>query len=143
VSVLISILDKVGVTLHSSQCLGRFGLKYITITDALLDKATPEEATATIAHELGHWYHSHGSFDFPLKEPKAFIFASFYLLMDNPGLFQSFGFGEDITTMESGRITYPPVIAFLLFQMLGMAIQPFYKYLTNWLSHSREYQAGE
>jgi STE24 endopeptidase len=133
--------------------------KYISVTDKLLENATPDEITATIAHELGHWYHLHNIKGMIPKQPKAFVLLAFWWLMEDQRLFREFGFDFGKTTTNPrgkgfgdaglgegvGRdgVGLPPVLGFLLFQMVGIAVQPLWSLGVNALSQYQEYQAGK
>jgi len=126
----------------NAYCVNILGLRYVAITRSFYSSFGPEEITAVITHELGHWYHKHSLWGFIFRNPKILISLGFWLLMEEPKLFQDFGFGpQDFDQDVNGRTIYPPVIAFLLYQLVGMAIQPLFMACRNAISQLCEYQA--
>ena len=56
----IQVIDSSKRTGHSNAAAyGFFGVNGILVYDTLLDQMTEDEVMAVVAHELGHWKHSH------------------------------------------------------------------------------------
>lgn len=67
--------------------------KYICIYDTLLEKSTPDEVEAILAHELGHWVHSDPLKLLVLSQVQIIsILSLFTLFIHNASLFKAFGF---------------------------------------------------
>lgn len=68
------------------------GSKHIVIYDTLIEKSTPAEIEAVLAHELGHWAHSDTSKLMGLSQIQISITMSlFTLFIHNASLFRAFG----------------------------------------------------
>lgn len=69
------------------------GSKHIVIYDTLIDKSTPEEIEAVLAHELGHWSYSHPTkLLFVSLAHMFFTLALFTFFIKNGSLYAAFGF---------------------------------------------------
>lgn len=67
--------------------------KYIVIYDTLLEKSTPDEVEAILAHELGHWAHSDPLKLLALSQVQIItVLSLFTLFINNASLFRAFGF---------------------------------------------------
>ncbi|MCO5549647.1 hypothetical protein L7F22_003120 [Adiantum nelumboides] len=68
------------------------GSKHIVIYDTLIEKSTPAEIEAVLAHELGHWAHSDTSKLMGLSQVQiSFTMSLFTLFIHNASLFRAFG----------------------------------------------------
>lgn len=113
--------------------------KHIVIYDTLIEKSTPEEVEAVLAHELGHWKYSHPTKLLAISQIHLFLtLSAFTLFINNPALFSSFGFPPSISNE-----TQPIVIGFLLFQLVSAPIDPIVSALMNALTRKYEYEADE
>lgn len=107
--------------------------KKIVIYDTLLDKSSPKEVEAVLAHELGHWSKGHTTKLLLLSQVHLFfIFAMFSAFIDNGSLFASFGFHNQ----------RPTLIGFLLFNEVLQPTDSVLKLAMNTLTRSMEYEAG-
>lgn len=78
--------------------------KYICIYDTLLEKSTPDEVEAILAHELGHWVHSDPLKLLVLSQVQIVtILSLFTLFIHNASLFRAFGF-QYIPSNEAAKI---------------------------------------
>jgi hypothetical protein len=74
--------------------------KYICIYDTLMEKSTPDEVEAILAHELGHWAHSDPTKLLVLSQVQIItILSLFTLFIHNASLFRAFGFDHASTTV--------------------------------------------
>ncbi|KAI5476846.1 hypothetical protein MNV49_007142 [Pseudohyphozyma bogoriensis] len=114
-----------------------FGLPYLTkhivIYDTLMEKSTPEEIQAVLAHELGHWKGNH----VPILLltgllQTAFSLGTFSLFLSNKPLLASFG----IDTSSPATIL-SLFLAASLFTPLSAALQ----FATNSITRALEYNA--
>ena len=107
--------------------------KHIVIYDTLLEKSTDKEVEAVLAHELGHWSHSHTTRLLLIGQAHIFyVFAFFSVFYKNKSLFADFGFIDEM----------PIAIGFLLFGEVFSPTDAVVKILMNMMSRSMEYQAG-
>ncbi|ORY24469.1 peptidase family M48-domain-containing protein [Naematelia encephala] len=135
-----------GFNHHLAMCLGFWRTKYILISETLLEADTVEEVIATIAHELGHWYHDHSTKAYFFKLPYAFLLLGFLYFGADPQLFSSFGldtilFSSPIEPGVSGQ-RYPLTLAFFLYSIsVESAVRPIWNLVRNCLTQSQEHQA--
>lgn len=106
--------------------------KQIVLFDTLIKEQTTDEVVAVLAHELGHWKHTH----LPILMASglvqlAFTFAPLALFLGNKHFFQSLGFANET----------PILVAVMLFgDVLGpLAIA--LKFVTNFVTRACEYDA--
>jgi STE24 endopeptidase len=111
----IYVVDGSKRSAHSNAYFfGLFNNKRIVLYDTLLEKTSEEEIVAVlgmdylmIAHELGHWYHSHMVSNIIIAFSHFYVlFSLFQLCINVPTLYTAFGFN-----------TRPVLIGFLLFQV--------------------------
>ncbi|KAA1475322.1 hypothetical protein DENSPDRAFT_932277 [Dentipellis sp. KUC8613] len=116
-----------------------FGLpwsKHIVIFDTLIKQSKPEEVEAVLAHELGHWYFMHPTKLLLVSQVHIFtILALFPAFLHAPPLLRSFGFPEEVAANP------PPIIAFLLFQMVLTPLEAIVSMALNAVSRKFEYEA--
>ncbi|KAI9438345.1 peptidase family M48-domain-containing protein [Lactarius indigo] len=116
-----------------------FGLpwsKHIVVFDTLIKQSKPEEVEAVLAHELGHWYYLHPTKLLLVSQLHLFtILALFPAFLNAPPLLRSFGFPESVASRP------PPIIAFLLYQMLLTPLEAVVGMALNAVSRRFEYQA--
>ncbi|KAI0265446.1 metalloendopeptidase [Gloeopeniophorella convolvens] len=116
-----------------------FGLpwsKHIVIFDTLIKQSQPEEVEAVLAHELGHWYYLHPTKLLLVSQVHLFtILALFPAFLNAPPLLRSFGFPESVAARP------PPIIAFLLYQMVLTPLEAVVGMALNAVSRRFEYQA--
>ncbi|KAI0298335.1 metalloendopeptidase [Multifurca ochricompacta] len=116
-----------------------FGLpwsKHIVIFDTLIKQSRPEEVEAVLAHELGHWYYLHPTKLLFVSQLHLFtILALFPAFLNAPPLLRSFGFPESVAARP------PPIIAFLLYQMVLTPLEAIVGMALNAVSRRFEYQA--
>lgn len=108
--------------------------KHIVIYDTLINKSTPPEIEAVLAHELGHWSLSHttkllGIAQFHLL----YVFALFSVFIHNASLYSSFGFTNQ----------RPIMIGFILFSEALAPMDTIIKFLMNILSRKFEFEADK
>lgn len=81
---------------HSNAYLYGFcGSKRIVLYDTLLAQCTPQQIVAVLAHELGHWHHSHVLVGLGLNELVTVI--TFYVMrffLYSGELYDAFGMAE-------------------------------------------------
>jgi STE24 endopeptidase len=108
--------------------------KKIVIFDTLLEKSTPKEVEAVLAHELGHWKSGHTLKLMVVSQLHLFyMFALFYVFIYNQSLYDSFGF----------RTERPILIGFLLLNDILSPTDAFVKLGMNVVTRKFEYQAGK
>jgi len=116
-----------------------FGLpwsKHIVIFDTLIKQSKSEEVEAVLAHELGHWFYYHPTKMLLVSQVHIFtILALFPAFRHAPPLLRSFGFPEEVAANP------PPIIAFLLFQMVLTPLEAIVSMALNAVSRRFEYQA--
>eukprot|EP00823_Brevimastigomonas_motovehiculus_P005578 TRINITY_DN4152_c0_g1_i1.p1 TRINITY_DN4152_c0_g1~~TRINITY_DN4152_c0_g1_i1.p1 ORF type:complete len:442 (+),score=43.85 TRINITY_DN4152_c0_g1_i1:29-1327(+) len=116
---------------HSNAYL--FGLcnKRIVLYDTLIKESTIPEIVAVLAHELGHWKHSHTYKMMGLTLVHSFaLLYVFNQFMYNDVLYTAFGFEE-----------HPVVIGLILFQFLWTPIERVLGFALTVLSRKFEFQA--
>lgn len=108
--------------------------KRIVIFDTLLEKSEEKEVEAVLAHELGHWNHSHTSKLLLVSQGQLFyVFTLFSAFIKNKSMFAEFGFNDQM----------PIAVGFFLFQEIFSPTEPIVKLLVNSMSRRMEYQADE
>ncbi|THH19549.1 hypothetical protein EW146_g1633 [Bondarzewia mesenterica] len=116
-----------------------FGLpwsKHIVIFDTLITQSKAEEVEAVLAHELGHWFYYHPMKLMLISQMHIFsILSLFPAFLHAPPLLRSFGFPTDVAANP------PPIIAFLLFQMVVTPFEAVVSMALNAVSRRFEYQA--
>ncbi|KAF9427537.1 CAAX prenyl protease 1 [Entomortierella beljakovae] len=111
---------------------GFFKNKRIVLFDTLLEHSTTEETCAVLAHELGHWSHSHTFKNLVVGLGEIYgIFYLFSMIIHNRGFYQSFGF----TTLTN------PIVGFSLFEYLYGPVGNLSKLFHNILSRRFEFEA--
>ncbi|KAI1645601.1 peptidase family M48-domain-containing protein [Daldinia loculata] len=112
-----------------------FGLpwkKHIVIYDTLIEKSSPEEVVAVLAHELGHWSLGHTTRLFGISQINVFyIFSLFSVFINNNSLYADFGFINE----------HPIIIGFILFSDALAPMDLVIKLLMNIMSRRFEFQA--
>ncbi|KAI0833027.1 peptidase family M48-domain-containing protein [Hypoxylon sp. FL0890] len=112
-----------------------FGLpwkKHIVIYDTLIEKSTPEEVVAVLAHELGHWSLGHTTKLFAISQIHVFyIFSLFSVFINNSSLYADFGFAKE----------HPIIIGFILFSDALAPMDLVINLLMNIMSRRFEFQA--
>jgi STE24 endopeptidase len=126
------------------------GNKHIVIFDTLIEKSTPDEIEAVLAHELGHYANNDPTKLFILSQVHIWVTMSlFTLFIHNVSLYRSFGFQvgptlfeKAIGTSTSDILNYLPIIIGLeLFQLVLNPTDALVKFLLNFAVRSMEYQA--
>jgi len=108
--------------------------KHIVIYDTLIEKSSPDEVVAVLAHELGHWSLSHTTKLFGIAQFHMFyIFALFSVFINNQSLYHSFGFYN----------TQPIIVGFILFGDILAPMDTVVKLWMNILSRKFEYEADD
>ncbi|ATY61201.1 prenyl protease Ste24 [Cordyceps militaris] len=104
----------------------------IVVQDTLLQKASAEEITAIIAHELGHWKYHHSSKLFLIQQVNLFvIFLAFAAFAGRSDLYHSFGFHSE-----------EPIIAgFVLFYKVLLPVNSLLQLLYNAVCRRYEFSA--
>ncbi|BGP36946.1 zinc metalloprotease [Rhodotorula kratochvilovae] len=126
-----------------------FGLpfltKHIVIYDTLLEKSTPEEVEAVLAHELGHWKGTHIVYLLATSLAQvAFSLSIFSLLLSNRHLLASFGFHPSLATKLAHPVSPPvgpTIIALYLASTLFSPLSTFLKFVNNSITRRLEYDA--
>lgn len=113
---------------------GVFGQKRIVLFDTLVKDHPEDEIEAVLAHEIGHWHHSHVS--------KAFVIVQLHLLvvfflfnryfLDCGAVYHAFG----IEFTRSTRI-----FGFLMFLRLMEPLDMLMTLFCNWATRKHEFQA--
>jgi len=110
--------------------------KHIVIFDTLIKQSQPAEVEAVLAHELGHWYYQHPSKLLTVSQLHIFsILAAFPAFRYSAPLLRSFGFPEELAANP------PPMISFLLYQMVLTPLEAVVGMALNAVSRRFEYQA--
>ncbi|GAA5890146.1 hypothetical protein JCM8208_002715 [Rhodotorula glutinis] len=124
--------------------------KQIVIFDTLLEKSTPEEVEAVLAHELGHWKGTHIVYLLVTSLAQvAFSLSIFSLLLSNGPLLASFGFAPSTATTLAAKVAHPlspapvgpTVVALFLASTLFSPLSTFLKFCTNSVTRRLEYDA--
>ncbi|KZV71232.1 hypothetical protein PENSPDRAFT_578162 [Peniophora sp. CONT] len=112
--------------------------KHIVIFDTLIKQSKPEEVEAVLAHELGHWYFQHPSKLLIVSQLHIFaILAVFPAFRHSALLLRSFGFPAEVAANP------PPIISFLLYQMVLTPLEATVGMAMNAVSRRFEYQADK
>ena len=126
------------------------GNKHIVIFDTLIEKSTPDEIEAVLAHELGHYANNDPTKLLLLSQVQMwFTMSLFTLFINNVSLYRSFGFQVGPTLLEkaagtpsSQLLNYLPVIIGLeLFQLVLNPTDALVKFLLNSAIRRMEYAA--
>lgn len=121
------------------------GNKHIVIFDTLIEKSTPDEIEAVLAHELGHWAHMDTSKLLLIGQAQILLQMSiFTLFIHNVSLFRAFGFqvGPSLLDKASASRPYLPIMIGLeLFQLVVGPLDSVIKFLLNSAVRSMEYAA--
>ncbi|PWZ01711.1 hypothetical protein BCV70DRAFT_199146 [Testicularia cyperi] len=126
------------------------GNKHIVIFDTLIEKSTPDEIEAVLAHELGHWAHNDPAKLLLLSQVQIWVTMSlFTLFINNVSLYRAFGFQVGPTLLEkamgtssSDLLNYLPIIVGLeLFQLVLNPTDAVIKFLLNAAVRRMEYAA--
>ena len=132
------VMDGSKRSAHGNAYFTGFGrAKRIVFFDTLLDKLSPEEIEAVLAHELGHFKHRHVIKRIALSAVLSLAFLWLLgQLIDQPWFFAGLGVGADGTASSMGT-----AIGLLLFSMvLPVFLFPLAP-LTSGLSRKHEYEA--
>lgn len=110
-----SVVDGSKRSSHSNAYFyGLWSDKRIVLFDTLVQQSSVDQVVAVLAHELGHWKHSHiWKRLFGVQLHLALLFYVFSLVLKDELLFTSFGF----LTRENVHLGKPDIVAFLLFQV--------------------------
>ncbi|EPQ30027.1 uncharacterized protein PFL1_02700 [Pseudozyma flocculosa PF-1] len=131
------------------------GNKHIVIFDTLIEKSTPDEIEAVLAHELGHWAHSDPTKLLVLGQAQIILTMSlFTLFINNVSLFRAFGFDVAPTAAAGGLLSklapssasasmsyLPIVIGLELFQLILNPSDALLKFGMNSAIRRMEYAA--
>ncbi|KAL7420518.1 zinc metalloprotease [Cryptotrichosporon argae] len=116
--------------------------KQIVIYDTLIDKSTPGEVEAVLAHELGHWYFSHPTKLLLVAQAHVFVtLLAFSVFIHNRALFAAFGFDPALTSPGHNGSAQPIVIGFILYQLVFDPLDTFVQFGLNYLTRKFEYEA--
>jgi len=117
---------------HANAML--FGLwknKQIVFYDTIIEMLDIEEILAVLAHELGHWYHSHTVRGFFVAQFQfTGMMAGFNVVFHDQLMYQAFGFENAIAA-----------VGFILYMKLLTPLDAAITYLSNAMVRSWEYQA--
>ncbi|KAK4992609.1 zinc metalloprotease [Elasticomyces elasticus] len=106
--------------------------KKIVIYDTLIEKSSPKEVEAILAHELGHWSLSHTTRLLVIPQIHIFyIFALFSVFIKNGSLYDAFGFTNE----------RPIMIGFLLFNEVLAPTDAVIKLIMNVWTRKMEFEA--
>lgn len=118
--------------------------KQIVMYDTLLDKSSPAEVEAVLAHELGHWHFSHPTWLMLIAQSHLFFtLVVFSIFIHNQTLFKAFGFDPLLAVSSPQGGPQPIVIGFILYQLLFEPLDTFVKFYMNSTTRKYEYQADE
>lgn len=113
-----------------------WGPKHIVLYDTLIEKTTPDEVEAVLAHELGHWSHMDNLKLMLVAQLQIwFQMALLALFMHNRSLFDAFGFPTDKSDM------LPVLIGMELFQLVVSPLDTVIEFALNAIVRRIEYQA--
>lgn len=129
---------------HSNAYLyGFFKAKRIVLFDTLLKQCTTEEIVAILAHELGHWSHSHVLFSFCFSQCYIFVAFSFFArAMGEVDVYRAFGFAASAGASDTAGA--PVVVGVLLFFMvLWEPVDHALSFVMTWNTRRMEFQADE
>ncbi len=122
-------------TAHGNAYFIGFGrTKRIVLFDTLLQRSTPDEIEAVVAHELGHFLHRHVLFG--LLRGAAILFAvlaGFGWLTRQPWLLPQFGLAG----------VHDDAVALFVCSLLASVFGPLLAPIGNWISRKNEYQADD
>ncbi|WFD01468.1 hypothetical protein MOBT1_000132 [Malassezia obtusa] len=113
------------------------------IYDTLIEKSTPAEIEAVLAHELGHWAHSDPTKLLLVSQLNLVLMLSlFTLFIHNASLFRAFGFASHASAGAVVVEPYLPVIVGLeLFQLVLNPTDAVLKFGINAIVRRMEYAA--
>ncbi|WFD43081.1 Ste24 endopeptidase [Malassezia psittaci] len=119
------------------------GSKHIVIYDTLIEKSTPAEIEAVLAHELGHWAHSDPTKLLVVSQLNLILMLSlFTLFIHNTSLFREFGFamraGPGIHVVEP---YLPVMVGMELFQLVLNPSDAVLRFGINAIVRRMEYAA--
>ncbi|MDP1614019.1 MAG: M48 family metallopeptidase [Sulfuritalea sp.] len=132
------VMDGSKRSAHGNAYFTGFGrAKRIVFFDTLLEKLSPQEIEAVLAHELGHFKHRHVIKRIALSAALSLAFLWLLgQLIDQPWFFAGLGVGADGTESSMGT-----AMGLLLFSMvLPVFLFPLAP-LTSGLSRKHEYEA--
>lgn len=131
-----------GVIPGGSKHIGTF-LSHLVIYDTLIEKSTPAEIEAVLAHELGHWAHSDPTKLLAVSQLNLVLMLSlFTLFIHNTSLFVAFGFSLHQFPAAVAVEPYLPVIVGLeLFQLVLNPTDALLKFGINAIVRRMEYAA--
>lgn len=127
--------------------------KHIVLYDTLLERSSPAEVEAILAHELGHWKGMHIVYLLTTSLVQvAFSLATFTLFLTNRPLLSAFGFHSYTPSYSTEalpeKFTHllptsrgPTIIALMLASMLFSPLSSVLKFATNFISRQLEYDA--
>jgi STE24 endopeptidase len=126
------VMDGSKRSAHGNAYFRGFGrAKRIVFFDTLLEKLTPEEIEAVLAHELGHFHHRHVLKLFALSGVMTLAFLWLLgQLIDQPWFYE--GLGVDAGGTAMGLLLFSMVLPVFLFSLAP---------LTSALSRKYEYEA--
>jgi STE24 endopeptidase len=138
----IYIMDGSLRSSHSNAYFyGFFRHKHIVLFDTLLSQCTQDEILSIVAHELGHWSHSHTLLNllFAQIQSALFFFSASYFLRCRQ-MYSDYGFvlPLDPTTKQ---YAFPLLIGLGLFFSLYSPIMTLLSYFIISVSRRFEYQA--
>jgi STE24 endopeptidase len=121
-------------TAHGNAYFIGFGrTKRIVLFDTLLERSTPDEIEAVVAHELGHFKHRHILYGLVRSAAVLFaVLAIFGWLAKQPWLLPSFG----VAYQDAALALF---VCTLLAEIVGPLSAP----LGNWISRRNEYEADD
>jgi STE24 endopeptidase len=119
---------------HGNAYFIGFGdTKRVVLFDTLIERSTPEEIEAVVAHELGHYRHRHVLFGLLRGAAIAFVvLAAFGWLTRQPWLLPSFGI-----------VYHDDALALLVCLLLSSVVGPLLAPIGNWVSRRNEFQADD
>jgi STE24 endopeptidase len=134
------VMDGSKRSTHGNAYFTGFGkTKRIVFFDTLLQRLTPPEIDAVLAHELGHFKHRHVMkrilFTFALSLVFLWVLAQ---LMQSAWFFQ--GLGVNINPSDAGQ-TESTALALLLFFMVLPVFSFLLQPLTSYYSRKHEFEA--
>ena len=119
---------------HGNAYFIGFGnTKRVVLFDTLIERSTPDEVEAVVAHELGHYRHGHVLFGLLRAAAMAFVaLAAFGWLCKQAWLLPSFGihYRDD-------------ALALLTCLLLNSMVSPLLAPIGNWMSRRNEFQADD
>lgn len=98
-----------------------------------------EHVCSVLAHELGHWNHSHVIKLMVMSSALLFAQLQGYgLIRDSSVLFEAFGYHDHAALPPK-----PVLIGLLLYQLFSVPVDAFLGFLSNLVSRAFEYQADQ